>query len=64
MTMTRRKTALFSLYDSSGAVSYARNLVRLGWRIVATKETVRLLAENGIKATDVSRFLGAVCERF
>lgn len=56
--MKNKKRALFSLYTEDKVVFYARELFNLGWEIVATKETSKLLAKNGIKATDVSRFLG------
>jgi phosphoribosylaminoimidazolecarboxamide formyltransferase/IMP cyclohydrolase len=43
------KTALVSVSDKTGIVEFAQNLVKLGWRIVSTGGTYRLLAENNVE---------------
>jgi len=59
MKKAKKKLALFSLYDQENCTSYARQLIDLGWGIVATKETGDILKDAGIKAvTGVSEFLG------
>ncbi|GAB4353630.1 MAG: bifunctional phosphoribosylaminoimidazolecarboxamide formyltransferase/IMP cyclohydrolase [Candidatus Abyssubacteria bacterium] len=52
-----KKRALFSLYDQEHAATYARELVDLGWEIVATKETYDLLTQEGIRAKNFCDFL-------
>jgi phosphoribosylaminoimidazolecarboxamide formyltransferase/IMP cyclohydrolase len=49
---------LFSLYDQENVLVYAQKLVDLGWEIVATEETKRIVQENGIQVKSVSEFLG------
>ncbi len=50
------KRALFSLTDQAGVLDFARQLISLGWEIIATKETTSLLKENNIEAKDFSDF--------
>ena len=45
--MARR--ALFSVSDKNGVVEFAAGLVKLGWEIIATGGTQKLLESNGIK---------------
>jgi len=52
------KTALFSLYDTTHVAEFARALTDLGWRIVATAETVAILTDEGIRCEDISSFTG------
>lgn len=58
MNKTGTKRALFSLFDQENAVTYARELVSLGWDIIATKETFDLFRKENIPVTDISEFLG------
>ena len=45
--MARR--ALFSVSDKNGVVEFAAGLVKLGWEIIATGGTQKLLESNGIR---------------
>ncbi|HAK38185.1 MAG TPA: hypothetical protein DCM60_08060 [Nitrospina sp.] len=53
-----RRIALFSLNEPSDGLAFARELLGLGWRIVATANVAATLAESGIQAEAVSQFLG------
>ena len=48
------KKALLSVSDKTGIVDFAKNLVNLGFEIISTGGTKRVLEENGIKAIDIS----------
>ncbi len=48
------KRAVLSVYDKSNLVEFARGLVELGWELVASGGTARLLRENGVGVTAVS----------
>lgn len=52
-----KKRVLFSLFDQKNAVVYAKQLVVLGWEIIASKETYDLLKQNCIPVVDISYFL-------
>ena len=42
------KRILISVYDKSGVVEFAKELVSLGFEIVSTSGTAKLLKDNGI----------------
>ncbi|MEO1928414.1 MAG: bifunctional phosphoribosylaminoimidazolecarboxamide formyltransferase/IMP cyclohydrolase [Nautiliaceae bacterium] len=46
--------ALLSVSDKTGIVDFAKQLVDLGFEIISTGGTKRILQENGIKAIDIS----------
>ncbi len=46
--------ALISVSDKSGVVKFAKELEALGYEIVSTGGTYRLLSESGIKALEIS----------
>jgi len=46
--------ALISVSDKSGVVEFAKELETLGFEIVSTGGTYKLLAENGVKALEIS----------
>lgn len=48
--------ALLSVSDKEGIVEFAKGLEELGWQILSTGGTFKLLKENGVKATEVSEF--------
>jgi phosphoribosylaminoimidazolecarboxamide formyltransferase/IMP cyclohydrolase len=48
------KYALLSVFDKSGIVEFARSLRELGYSIVSTGGTFKLLKEHGIELTEVS----------
>lgn len=50
--------ALISVYDKTGIVEFARQLVDLGWEILSTGGTLRTLRENGIPAVAVADVTG------
>jgi len=48
------KRALLSVSDKTGIVDFAKKLVDLGFEIISTGGTRRILEENGIKVIDIS----------
>ena len=52
------KRALLSVSDKAGIVEFARELSEKGVEILSTGGTCKLLAENGIKVTEVSDYTG------
>lgn len=46
--------ALISVSDKTGIVEFAKDLESLGWEIVSTGGTYKLLKEEGIKALEIS----------
>lgn len=48
------KTALISVYDKRGIVDFSLELSKLGWGIISTGGTSKILKEAGIKVVDVS----------
>ncbi|WP_295146998.1 bifunctional phosphoribosylaminoimidazolecarboxamide formyltransferase/IMP cyclohydrolase [uncultured Campylobacter sp.] len=46
--------ALISVSDKSGIVEFAKGLSELGWQIISTGGTHKLLNENGVKAVEVA----------
>lgn len=52
------KRALFSVSDKTGLVEFAKGLVALGWEIIATGGTKRVLDENGVKTIGISEVTG------
>ena len=52
------KRALLSVSDKTGIVEFARSLSEKGLDLLSTGGTAKLLAENGIKVTEVSDYTG------
>ena len=52
------RRALISVSDKTGIVDFARKLADRGVEILSTGGTARLLAENGVKVTEVSDYTG------
>ena len=52
------KRALLSVSDKSGIVEFAQRLSEKGVDLLSTGGTAKLLAENGIKVTEVSDYTG------
>lgn len=52
------KRALLSVSDKTGIVEFARSLSEQGVDLLSTGGTAKLLAENGIKVTEVSDYTG------
>jgi phosphoribosylaminoimidazolecarboxamide formyltransferase/IMP cyclohydrolase len=52
------KRALLSVSDKTGIVDFARSLAQKGVDILSTGGTAKLLANNGIQVTEVSKYTG------
>lgn len=52
------KKALFSLHDTSRAEEFAESLIKNGWEIIASRETVEILSKKGLPVTDIADFTG------
>ena len=50
--------SLVSVSDKAGLVPFVNSLVSLGWEIIATGGTMKLLQENGIKVINISEVTG------
>lgn len=50
--------ALFSVSDKTGVVEFATRLEALGWEIIATGGTMKLLQEVGLKIINISEITG------
>ncbi len=53
-----KKRALLSVSDKTGIVEFAKSLVELGYEIVSSSGTARVLRENGIDVIEVSEITG------
>ena len=51
--------ALLSVYDKTGIAALARGLAGLGWELIASGNTSRLLTEEGIEHVDVATVTGS-----
>ena len=56
--MKKAKYALISVFDKAGIVEFARELVALGWTILSSGGTAKVLREAGIGVTDVATMVG------
>ena len=52
-------TAILSVYDKTGIVEFAQGLVFLGWTLLASGGTARLLHEHGLPVTEVADYTGS-----
>ena len=50
--------ALFSVSDKTGVVEFAQQLRQLGWEIIATGGTQKLLETNGVETINISDVTG------
>ena len=53
------KRAILSVYDKQGLVELARELVELGWELVASGGSARAVRDAGLPVTDVAAVTGA-----
>ncbi|MFI3306101.1 MAG: bifunctional phosphoribosylaminoimidazolecarboxamide formyltransferase/IMP cyclohydrolase [Rikenellaceae bacterium] len=53
-----KKRALVSVSDKSGVVDFCKDLVSLGWEIIATGGTMKLLADSGVEVINISDITG------
>jgi phosphoribosylaminoimidazolecarboxamide formyltransferase/IMP cyclohydrolase len=51
-------TALLSVFDKSGIEDLARGLHDLGWRLISSGGTARVLADAGLPVTDLAELTG------
>lgn len=51
--------AILSVYDKTGLVEFASRLVELGWTLLASGGTARLLQQNSLPVTEVSQYSGS-----
>ncbi len=54
----RQKVALLSVYHKEGIVDFARALMELGWALIASGGTAKVLAEAGLLVKDVAKLSG------
>ncbi len=52
-------TAILSVHDKTGLVDFARALTALGWRLLASGGSARLLRENNIQVMEVADYTGS-----
>lgn len=52
-------TAILSVHDKTGLVEFARGLANLGWRLLASGGTAKLLRENNLTVTEVAEYTGS-----
>jgi phosphoribosylaminoimidazolecarboxamide formyltransferase/IMP cyclohydrolase len=57
-TATSQRLALVSVSDKTGVANFARELERLGFRVLSTGGTARSLREAGVSVTGVSEHTG------
>lgn len=50
--------ALFSVSDKTGVVEFAGRLISLGWEIIATGGTMKMLQDAGLKVINISEITG------
>jgi phosphoribosylaminoimidazolecarboxamide formyltransferase/IMP cyclohydrolase len=51
--------AILSVYDKSGLAAFGQDLRDLGWDLIASGGTARLLRENGLAVTEVAEITGS-----
>ncbi len=51
--------ALFSVYDKTGLIEFASVLNRLGWRLIASGGTAKVLRDAQIPVTEVAEYTGS-----
>ena len=56
--MVERRTALISVYDKNGVADFARGLVELGFDLIASGGTAKVLSEAGLVVRDVAELIG------
>lgn len=50
--------ALISVSDKTGVVDFAQNLRKLGWEVIATGGTMKLLRDSGVEVINISEVTG------
>ena len=49
-------TAILSVHDKAGIVEFAKSLADLGWTLLASGGTAKLLRDNGLAVTEVADY--------
>jgi len=49
-------TAILSVHDKTGVIEFAKGLAALGWTLLASGGTAKLLRENGLSVTEVADY--------
>jgi len=57
--MDARPRALIAVYDKTGVVDLAAGLVELGWELIASAGTARVLGAAGLPVVDVADYTGS-----
>lgn len=52
------QNALLSVYDKTGIAEFAKGLHELGWNIISSGGTAKVVAEAGVPVTDVAELVG------
>src|SRR5258706_5424274 len=52
-------TAILSVHDKTGIIEFAQTLVSLGWTLLASGGTAKLLRDNNINVTEVADYTGS-----
>ena len=52
------KRVLISVYDKTRIVDFAKNLTKLGWQIISTDGTAKVLKRAKIKAIPIKEITG------
>lgn len=53
-----QNNALLSVYDKTGIAEFAKGLHELGWNIISSGGTAKVVAEAGVPVTDVAELVG------
>lgn len=53
-----KKRALISVYDKTGIVNFAKKLAKLGWEIISTGGTAKVLKSAGTKIVPIEKVTG------
>mgnify|MGYP005992752163 FL=1 len=56
--MSSSKQALISVSDKTGVVEFAQSLESLGYKLLSTGGTARLLSDAGISVTEIGDYTG------
>lgn len=56
--MNEQKTALLMVYHKDGIVEFARRLLKLGWKILASGGTAKKIVEANLSVTDIATIVG------
>jgi len=56
--MAKEKLALISVYNKTGIEDFAKRLVEMGWKIISSGGTAKVIAAAGVPVTDVAEITG------